>query len=102
MPPKAGMTFKAIVDDPVIDRRVHRDPRGASARRQAVKVEQSGKLKGSDKISLKLNSIGLAGGRTKWPRPTSKRKARAKASDRAKGRRRRRPGRHRRRHRGRR
>jgi hypothetical protein len=28
---------------------------------QAVKVEQSGKMKGSDKISLKLNSIGFGG-----------------------------------------
>ena len=34
-------------------------PRGASAVLQAVKVEQSGKMKGSDKISLKLNSIAL-------------------------------------------
>ena len=36
-------------------------PRGASAVLQAVKVEQSGKMKGSDKISLKVNSIGFGG-----------------------------------------
>jgi hypothetical protein len=28
---------------------------------QAVKVEQSGKAKGSDKISLKMNSLGFGG-----------------------------------------
>ena len=28
---------------------------------QAVKVEQSGKMKGSDKITLKLNSVGFGG-----------------------------------------
>jgi hypothetical protein len=36
-------------------------PRGATAVVQAVKVEQSGKMKGSDKISLKLNAIGFGG-----------------------------------------
>ena len=36
-------------------------PRGASAVLQAVKVQQSGTMKGSDKISLKLNAIGFGG-----------------------------------------
>jgi hypothetical protein len=36
-------------------------PRGASATLQAVNVEQSGKMKGSDKISLKMNSIRFGG-----------------------------------------
>jgi outer membrane lipoprotein SlyB len=36
-------------------------PRGASAVLQAVKVEQSGTMKGSDKISLKMHSFTLAG-----------------------------------------
>ena len=36
-------------------------PRGASATLQAVQVQQSGKMKGSDKISLKLNAIGFGG-----------------------------------------
>jgi hypothetical protein len=58
---KAGMTFKAIVDDPVMMSGAIVIPRGASAVVQAVKVEQSGKMKGSDKISLKLNSIGFGG-----------------------------------------
>jgi hypothetical protein len=58
---QAGMTFKAIVDDPVMIGGSIVVPRGASAVVQAVKVEQSGKMKGSDKISLKLNSIGFGG-----------------------------------------
>jgi hypothetical protein len=57
----AGQTFKAIVDDPVMIGGSVVIPRGASAVVQAVKVEQSGKMKGSDKISLKLNSIGFGG-----------------------------------------
>ena len=36
-------------------------PRGASAVVQAVNVQQSGKMKGSDKVTLKLNSIGFGG-----------------------------------------
>jgi hypothetical protein len=58
---EAGMTFKAIVDDPVMVSGSVVIPRGASAVLQAVKVEQSGKAKGSDKISLKINTIGFGG-----------------------------------------
>ena len=58
---QAGMTFKAIVDDPVMIGGSTVIPRNASAVLQAVNVEQSGKAKGSDKISLKLNSIGFGG-----------------------------------------
>jgi len=36
-------------------------PRGATAALQAVNVQQSGSFKGSDKISLKLNSIAFGG-----------------------------------------
>ena len=36
-------------------------PRGATATVQAVSVQQSGKMKGSDKISLKVNSVGFGG-----------------------------------------
>ena len=36
-------------------------PRGASAMVQAVNVQQSGKMKGSDKVTLKLNTIGFGG-----------------------------------------
>ena len=60
---KAGAVFRALVDDPImIDGRVV-IPRGAAVAVQAVKVQQSGTMKGSDKISLKANSISF-GGRT--------------------------------------
>ena len=55
------MKFKALVDDPVMIGGAIVIPRGASATVQAVNVQQSGKMKGSDKISLKLNSIGFGG-----------------------------------------
>jgi hypothetical protein len=58
---QAGQTFKAIVDDPVMLSGSVVIPRGASAVLQATKVEQSGKMKGSDKISLKMNAIGFGG-----------------------------------------
>ena len=58
---QAGQKFKAVVDDPVMIGGSIVIPRGASAIVQAVQVQQSGKMKGSDKISLKLNSIGFGG-----------------------------------------
>jgi hypothetical protein len=58
---KAGQTFKAVVDDPVMVGGAMAIPRGASAVVQAVNVEQSGKFKGSDKITLKLNAVGFGG-----------------------------------------
>jgi hypothetical protein len=58
---QAGMTFKAIVDDPVMVSGTTAIPRGASAVLQAVQVEQSGKMKGSDKITLKMNSVAFGG-----------------------------------------
>jgi hypothetical protein len=58
---QTSMTFKARVDDPVIlDGRIV-IPREAGAVVQAVRVAQSGQFKGSDQISLKLNSIGFGG-----------------------------------------
>ncbi len=58
---QAGQTFKAIVDDPVMVDGSVVIPRGATAVVQAVQVQQSGTMKGSDKVSLKLNSIGFGG-----------------------------------------
>jgi hypothetical protein len=58
---RAGQTFKAIVDDPVMVGGSIAIPRGASAVVQAVQVAQSGSMKGSDKITLKLNAIGFGG-----------------------------------------
>jgi hypothetical protein len=57
----AGQTFKAVVDDPVTLGGTIVIPRGASAQLQAVAVKQSGTMKGSDKISLKLHSIAFGG-----------------------------------------
>ena len=58
---QAGMSFKGIIDDPVMINGSIAIPRGASAMLQAVKVEQSGKMKGSDKITLKLNAVSFGG-----------------------------------------
>ena len=58
---QAGMSFKGVVDDPVMIGGSIVIPRGSSAMLQAVKVEQSGKMKGSDKITLKLNAVGFGG-----------------------------------------
>ena len=58
---KTGATFRALVDDPVmLDGKVV-IPRGAAVAVQAANVAQSGKMKGSDKISLKANSIAFGG-----------------------------------------
>jgi hypothetical protein len=57
----AGQTFKGVVDDPVTLNGVVAIPRGASATLQAVAVKQSGTMKGSDKISLKVHSIAFGG-----------------------------------------
>lgn len=58
---RAGQRFKAVVDDPVMIDGSIVIPRGAWASVQAVNVQQSGTMKGSDKISLKLNSINFGG-----------------------------------------
>jgi hypothetical protein len=58
---QAGQTFKAVVDDPVMIGGAVVIPRGASAVVQAVHVQQSGTMKGSDKITLKLNSVAFGG-----------------------------------------
>ena len=57
----AGQTFKGVVDDPVTLNGVIAIPRGAAATLQAVAVKQSGTMKGSDKISLKVHSIAFGG-----------------------------------------
>ena len=57
----AGQMFKGLVDDPVTLNGVIAIPRGAAATLQAVAVKQSGTMKGSDKISLKVHSIAFGG-----------------------------------------
>jgi hypothetical protein len=58
---QAGQVFKAVVDDPVMINGSIVIPRGALAMLQAVQVQQSGKMKGSDKITLKLNAVKFGG-----------------------------------------
>jgi hypothetical protein len=60
---QAGMTFKSLLDDPVMVGGKVVLPRGAAVVLQAARVEQAGKIKGADKITLKANSIAF-GGRT--------------------------------------
>jgi hypothetical protein len=56
---ETGATFKGRLDDPImIDGRVM-IPRGAAVVIRVVSVRQSGTLKGSDQIALKLNSISF-------------------------------------------
>lgn len=57
----AGQVFKSVVDDPVMINGNIVVPRGATANLQAVAVQQSGKMKGSDKISLKMHSFSFGG-----------------------------------------
>jgi hypothetical protein len=59
---QTGATFKGRVDDPImIDGRVV-IPREAAVVIQVASVKQSGTLKGSDQIRLKLNSISFGDG----------------------------------------
>jgi hypothetical protein len=56
---ETGATFRGRLDDPImIDGRVM-IPRGAAVVIRVVSVRQSGTLKGSDQIALKLNSISF-------------------------------------------
>jgi hypothetical protein len=58
---QAGMTFKSLLDDPVMVSGKVVVPRGSAVVLQAAKVEQAGKMKGADKITLKANSIAFGG-----------------------------------------
>ena len=96
---KAGATYRAVVDDPVmIDGRVV-IPRSAGVVVQAVRVEQSGTIKGSDKISLKANSIAFGGQVYEVVTAYVEAKVRRRQAERTKDRWWRRPGCHRRGHR---
>lgn len=57
----AGERFRASIDDPVVVNDQVVIPRGADATVQIVRVEQSGAIKGSDEISLKLHDITVDG-----------------------------------------
>lgn len=54
---KAGARFRASIDDPIMLNGEVVVPRGADATLMATKVQQGGKMKGSDLIALKINSV---------------------------------------------
>jgi hypothetical protein len=58
---QTGATFKALLDDPVMVGGAVVVPRNAAVSVQAVNVEQAGKMKGADKITLKANAIAFGG-----------------------------------------
>lgn len=58
---KTGATFRSLMDDPVMIGGKVVIPRGAVVTLQAVQVQQSGKMKGSDKVTLKANSLAFGG-----------------------------------------
>jgi hypothetical protein len=58
---KAGAKYRASLDDPIMVGGAVVIPRGADATLQAVKVQQSGKMKGSDLIQLKVISVAVRG-----------------------------------------
>ena len=57
----AGVMFRASLDDPIMMDGNTVVPRGADVALVAAKVEQGGKMKGSDLISLKVNTISVGG-----------------------------------------
>ncbi|HEU0005157.1 MAG TPA: hypothetical protein VFS12_04110, partial [Terriglobia bacterium] len=66
---KAGAKYRASLDDPIMVGGAVVIPRGADATLQAVKVQQSGKMKGSDLIQLKVTTVSVRG--TAYPVVTS-------------------------------
>jgi hypothetical protein len=56
---ETGATFKGRLDDPIMIEGRVMIPRGAAVVIRVVSVKQSGTLKGSDQIALKLNSISF-------------------------------------------
>lgn len=60
---KPGQTYRASIDDPIMMGGNVVIPRGADVTLQAAAVKQAGRLKGSDEISLKINSITANGKR---------------------------------------
>jgi hypothetical protein len=62
---KAGAKFQASLDDPIMVGGAVVVPRGADVVLQAVKVQQSGRMRGSDLIQSKVNSLTVHG--TSYP-----------------------------------
>ncbi|RPI22979.1 MAG: hypothetical protein EHM61_20905 [Acidobacteria bacterium] len=60
---QAGATFSASIDQPIVDGDRVVVSKGSEATLRALKVEQSGKMKGKDLIQLELTSIVVKGKR---------------------------------------
>jgi len=60
---KPGQTYRASIDDPIMIGGNVVIPRGADVTLQAAAVKQAGRMKGSDEISLKINTITANGKR---------------------------------------
>jgi len=58
---QAGARFRGAIDDPIMAGGDVIVPRGAHVALVAAKVKQGGRMKGSDLIELKVNSITVAG-----------------------------------------
>jgi hypothetical protein len=58
---QTGMTFKGLLDDPVMLGGKVVVPRNVAVALQVAKVEQAGDFKGSDAVSLKANSLSFGG-----------------------------------------
>ena len=58
-----GQTYRAAIDDPLMMGGKVIIPRGSEVTLQAASVKQAGKFKGSDEISLKINTITVKGKR---------------------------------------
>jgi len=58
---RSGMKFRGTLDDPIMSGGDVAVPRGADVQLVAAKVEQGGRMKGSDLIQLKVDSIAVRG-----------------------------------------
>lgn len=58
---QAGMKFRGALDDPIMLGGNVIVPRGADVVLVAAKVEQGGRMKGSDLVELKVNAIAVRG-----------------------------------------
>ena len=78
---KAGAKYRASLDDPIMVGGAVVIPRGADATLQAVKVQQSGKMKGSDLIQLKVVNVAVRG--TTYPVVSSVAESKGKSEGKA-------------------
>src|SRR5262249_55423965 len=58
---KVGTKYKAILDDPVMMNGRPVIPRNATVQIQVTNVQNAGKMKGSDAVALKANTIAFGG-----------------------------------------